>query len=359
MLFSELCCDRNLEMEVADCTNIVINRIQKLEPENAMKLIGYLLLKHTDQEIIEFAFGSDSQILSLVDQAKAYLPLLQKSNIACPMQHLDDQKLHYMSFYPTVSLPFSSPSSFSIPAPLSDPHQQSYQMPISQNLDFPPSSYTDLIGGLYNQAEELSLVDHLHPSCPDYLRNKCFSEVAFDRGLSSRINMRLHPGWLESPPRACHYYSKGYCKNGINCRFFHGQTNLDGFSDTHNPSLNEVGKEDQVSAPRSFAKLELEIIELLKSKRGAPISLASLPTMYLERYGKMLQADGYLTESQRHGNVGFSLTKLLNQLNNSIQLIDRYIIALPRFLFFLPDACSTMFLLKEPSPNAWKVRIYG
>ncbi|URE23248.1 thymidine kinase [Musa troglodytarum] len=310
-------------MEFAECTKIVINRIQKLEPENAMKLIGYLLLKHTDQEIMEFAFGPDSQILSLVNQAKAYLTLLQKSNISCPMQHLDDQKLHCMSFSPTISRPFSSPSSFSIPAPLSDSHLLSDQMLISQNLDFPRSSYTDLIGRLYNQAEQLSLVDHLHPSCPDYLRNKCFSEAAFGRGLSSRINMRLHPGWLESPPRACHYYSKGYCKNGINCRFFHGQTNPDGFSDTHNPSLNEFGKEDQVSAPGSFAKLESEIIELLKSKRGMPVSIASLPTMYLEKYGKVLQADGYLTESQRHGKAGFSLTKLLNQLNSSIRLIDR------------------------------------
>ncbi|CAL9062908.1 unnamed protein product [Musa banksii] len=310
-------------MEVAECTKIVINRIQKLEPENAMKLIGYLLLKHTDQEIMEFAFGPDSQILSLVNQAKAYLTLLQKSNLSCPMQHLDDQKLHYMSFSPTISRPFSSPSSFSIPAPLSDSHLLSDQMLISQNLDFPPSSYTDLIGGLYNQAEQLSLVDHLHPSCPDYLRNKCFSEAAFERGLNSRINMRLHPGWLESPPRACHYYSKGYCKNGINCRFFHGQTNPDGFSDTYNPSLNEFGKEDQVSAPGSFSKLESEIIELLKSKRGMPVSIASLPTMYLEKYGKMLRADGYLTESQRHGKAGFSLTKLLNQLNNSIRIIDR------------------------------------
>lgn len=323
-------------MEVAECTKIVINRIQKLEPGNAMKLIGYLLLKHTDQEIIEFAFGPDSQILSLVNQAKAYLTLLQKSNISCPMQHLDDQKLHYMSFSPTISRPFSSPSSFSIPAPLSDPHLLSDQMLISQNLDFSPSSYTDLIGGLYNQAEQLSSVDHLHPSCPDYLRNKCFSEAAFERDLSSRINMRLHPGWLESPPRACHYYSKGYCKNGINCRFFHDQTNPDGFSDTYNPSLNEFGKEDQVSAPGSFSKLELEIIELLKSKRGMPVSIASLPTMYLERYGKMLRADGYLTESQRHGKAGFSLTKLLNQLNNSIRLIDRYSLIYQVFFCFFP-----------------------
>jgi len=44
--------------------------------------------------------------------------------------------------------------------------------------------------------------------------------------------------------------------------------------------------------------------------------------MYLEKYGKTLQAEGYLTESQRHGKAGFSLTKLLARLN-SIRLIDR------------------------------------
>lgn len=69
-------------------------------------------------------------------------------------------------------------------------------------------------------------------------------------------------------------------------------------------------------------KLEIEISELLKSRRGNPVSIASLPMLYYEKYGRTLQAEGYLTESQRHGRAGYSLTKLLARLK-SIRLIDR------------------------------------
>ncbi|XP_009394378.2 zinc finger CCCH domain-containing protein 18 isoform X1 [Musa acuminata AAA Group] len=306
-------------MEVADFTKIVIHRIQKLEPENAMKLIGYLLLKYTDQEIMEFAFGPDHQILSLISEAKAYLNLSHKSSISSPMQSLLDQQLHHMSSSsPTIPLPFPSPSNFRGPAPLLDPHLPSDQMPISHNLGLPPSSYADLIGGLYDQAELLSLKSQLH-----HFHSSYFPEATLARDLGSRTNMRLRPGWLESLPRACHYYYKGYCKNGFNCRFFHGQAIPDGFSAIHNPNMNESGNDDHVFAPESLRKLEFEIAELLKSKQGMPVSIASLPTMYLEKYGKMLQADGYLTESQRHGKGGLSLTRLLSRLNNSIRIIDR------------------------------------
>ncbi|XP_064957440.1 zinc finger CCCH domain-containing protein 18-like isoform X2 [Musa acuminata AAA Group] len=306
-------------MEVADFTKIVIHRIQKLEPENAMKLIGYLLLKYTDQEIMEFAFGPDHQILSLISEAKAYLNLSHKSSISSPMQSLLDQQLHHMSSSsPTIPLPFPSPSNFRGPAPPLDPHLPSDQMPISHNLGLPPSSYADLIGGLYDQAELLSLKSQLH-----HFHNSYFPEATLARDLGLRTNVRLRPGWLESLPRACHYYYKGYCKNGFNCRFFHGQTIPDGFSAIHNPNMNESGNDDHVFAPESLRKLEFEIAELLKSKQGMPVSIASLPTMYLEKYGKMLQADGYLTESQRHGKGGLSLTRLLSRLNNSIRIIDR------------------------------------
>ena len=43
----------------------------------------------------------------------------------------------------------------------------------------------------------------------------------------------------------------------------------------------------------------------------------------VDRYGKTLQAEGYLIESQRHGRAGYSLTKLLARLDNNIRLIDR------------------------------------
>lgn len=110
--------------------------------------------------------------------------------------------------------------------------------------------------------------------------------------------------------------------------------------------MNESGNDDHVFAPESLRKLEFEIAELLKSKQGMPVSIASLPTMYLEKYGKMLQADGYLTESQRHGKGGLSLTRLLSRLNNSIRIIDRYFIILRGCFIFFSELAVQCFLKK-------------
>ena len=88
---------------------------------------------------------------------------------------------------------------------------------------------------------------------------------------------------------------------------------------------NDGINDDHLFSPGSLETLELEIVEILKSRRGNPVSIASLPMIYYEKYGKVLQADGYLTESQRHGKAGYSLTKLLARLKNSIRLIDRLV----------------------------------
>ncbi|KAF9588553.1 hypothetical protein IFM89_013047 [Coptis chinensis] len=94
---------------------------------------------------------------------------------------------------------------------------------------------------------------------------------------------RRSPNLPEFPVKACHYFNKGFCKHGI--------------------------------------ELELELTELLKSRRDCLVSIASVPLLYQEKYKRTLQAEGYLIESQRHGKAGYSLTKLLAQ--NSIRIIDR------------------------------------
>ncbi|GFP83658.1 zinc finger CCCH domain-containing protein 18 [Phtheirospermum japonicum] len=93
----------------------------------------------------------------------------------------------------------------------------------------------------------------------------------------------------------------------------HGSNCRNSYEDHHRVLL---------SHPLSLERLELEIVQLLKAQRGHPISIASLPMMYFERYGRTLQAEGYLTESQRHGKAGYNLTRILAQLKN-IRLIDR------------------------------------
>ena len=69
-------------------------------------------------------------------------------------------------------------------------------------------------------------------------------------------------------------------------------------------------------------KLELELIELLKSRRINPISIASLPMIHYERYGRGLQSEVSLTESQQQGEAGYGSTKLQARLR-TIRLINR------------------------------------
>ncbi|XP_073103594.1 zinc finger CCCH domain-containing protein 18 isoform X10 [Elaeis guineensis] len=312
-------------MEVTECTKILLNRIQDLEPESATKIIGYLLLKHTHQEMMEYAFGPDKMILSLINEAKAYLSSSPKPNTLSSMQLLPDQPPRCMSPPPTCPRSFSSPSSFRVPAPCWEPHQSAEQQTSVHNFDLLPPSYVDFIGGPHHQGEFIGFEEQLHPVNllgSDLAGNYYYPEVALGGDLGLRTSLRLPPGLQEFPIKACHYFNKGYCKHGINCRFSHGQIIPDGLSYNYIPNFNELGNEDQAFLPGSLERLEIEIIELLRSRRGMPVSIASLPMLYLEKYGKVLQAEGYLTESQRHGKAGFSLTKLLARLK-SIRLIDR------------------------------------
>ncbi|KAI5416039.1 hypothetical protein KIW84_041181 [Lathyrus oleraceus] len=87
----------------------------------------------------------------------------------------------------------------------------------------------------------------------------------------SRIYKRfsnLNPS--EFPIKICHYFSKGYCRPGSNCRYFHDHVPHESLSSQmhmHGNGDNACNK-DQVISSRSLAQKESEIIELLKQKKG-------------------------------------------------------------------------------------------
>ncbi|KAJ0980497.1 hypothetical protein J5N97_008752 [Dioscorea zingiberensis] len=156
----------------------------------------------------------------------------------------------------------------------------------------------------------------------NFSNNLYYHYTAMGGGLTSKTSRRS-PGLPDFPIKACHYIYRGYFKHDHKCRYFHGQPFQDGYLQVFSQNLNETANEEHGFSAGSLDQLEMEIAELLKSRRGQPVSIASLPMLYFEKYGRNIQADGYLTESQRHGKAGFSLTKLLACLKNSIRLIDR------------------------------------
>ncbi|KAM7492403.1 hypothetical protein LguiA_035324 [Lonicera macranthoides] len=310
-------------MDFSESTKVVYNRIHKIEPENVSKIIGYLLLQdHGEREMIRLAFSPDNLIHSLIHKAKTDLGLSPKSLASTPVSPpqviptpATDLPLQFTPFSPSSSRPFSSPATLRAPNPYWDLQVPADQNPV-HNLEFVADDYH-----LHNQLQFLSLEDQFEPVNSvglDFSGNYYYPEPA----LGPRTSRRS-PSLPEFPVKVCHYFSKGFCKHGSNCRYFHGHPMPESFSHSFNPNSNEIINEDHIFSPGSLEKLEVELTELLKSRRGFPVSIASLPMMYYEKYGRTLQAEGYLTESQRHGKAGYSLTKLLARLKNSIRLIDR------------------------------------
>ncbi|CAH8261966.1 unnamed protein product [Arabidopsis lyrata] len=283
-------------MNFTESMNVVHNRIQQLEPENASKIIGYLLLMQDNgnRDMIRLAFCPDSVMRSVINCVKYELAKNAHHYHSPPSDHIPTHKFG--------SFTGSSPLSVSVSPPVKTGFWEN-----STEMDT-----------LQNNLQFLNFEDSL--TSPEF-SNGFFSQ---DRQCLPLRTSRRSPSLPEFPVKICHYFNKGFCKHGNNCRYFHGQIipERESFALMFNPN-NNLSEEEHVVSPVSLEKLEGEIIELLKARRGAPISIASLPMMYSETYGRTLQAEGYLTESQRHGKAGYSLTKLLARLKNTIRLIDR------------------------------------
>nr|QEE59955.1 nucleic acid binding [Betula platyphylla] len=300
-------------MDFSEYTRIVFNKIKKLEPENATKIIGYLLLQDRgDQEIVRLALGPDQLIHEVIFKAKAELQQLATKSAPSPISPLVNPVFNPFSH--VSSRPFSSPTAFGVTSPFWDP-----QLASKHSSDFIPSGCSDSIAELQNQTQLLGLEDPIEPANSELsgFSNEYFYPDAAIGNFRASRRFSILP---ELPRKTCHYFNKGFCKHGSSCRYYHGQVMPESFSQMYgDDGINE----DHFFSPRSLEKLEMEIVEILKSRRGNPISIASLPMIYYENFGKVLQAEGYLTESQRHGKAGYSLTKLLARLKNSIRLIDR------------------------------------
>lgn len=300
-------------MDSSEATQVVIDRISSLVPEHiAKKIIGYMYFQGlSDQEMIRLALGPDSLIHNLIQKAKN-ARLLASSQVISPTINPASSSGPSFKFIPFPSVsprPFPSQPAFRMVEPYWDT-----QLPVEQPTMQKLRPYSEYIG-----LEDP--LDTVKPGPSNFSNDYYCPEAAFNN-LSIRGG-RNASNLMDYPVKTCHYFIKGFCKHGSNCRYFHGDPFPESYPHSFGPNSYDVAGDDQGFSPGSLEKLEYEITELLKSRRGSPVSIASLPMLYFEKYGKTLQAEGYLTESQRHGKAGYSLTKLLARLKNSIRLIDR------------------------------------
>ena len=131
-------------------------------------------------------------------------------------------------------------------------------------------------------------MDHVSPTTT----NNCYpstnhvskqpSSIADIYNLTSESAVGSAFAW-----KPCMYFARGYCKNGSNCRFLHGNYGGHVRSDTNSDHIEKfIG-----SSSGPLEKLESELKELLRGR--SPVSVASLPQLYSERLGKALQAERF------------------------------------------------------------------
>ncbi|KAE8689644.1 putative calcium-transporting ATPase 11, plasma membrane-type-like [Hibiscus syriacus] len=250
-------------MDNYEATRIVFSRIQALEPENASKIMGLLLIQdHGEKEMIRLAFGPEASLQSVILKAKKEFGLpsnspsspstpASPSPFKIPRQNSSASRLIPSSLTIPTNLSTSGTSAWS---PLSElPNPDDLISSSSGSLN--PSSLpfygngraTDMVDEFQLQ-DQLSFLNEsspqLNPQNHDFFYPQAADlssgSVAGARGTTDAMGFpsywetSLHMsssvsdilgaddpvsgfGW-----RPCLYFARGYCKNGDNCRFIHG-----------------------------------------------------------------------------------------------------------------------------------------
>ncbi|CAL0307359.1 unnamed protein product [Lupinus luteus] len=304
-------------MDNSDYIGILLDKIHKFEPGYAAEIIGYLLSQdNCEQEMAKLASYNDHYIREVAFKAKMDLQTFVAKSAMLPISPPVNTQQGLSHFSLISPRTHTSLPGFQVPSPYWDPYSVS-----KTNPEFLATCSLDCMARLTKQTGLFSLENHIDSVNIETrgIARDYFGIDASAAGFGVKA-CRGHSSLSEFPVKTCHYFRKGFCRHGTSCRFLHGQVLSESFTQIYG---NDAIIEDQMISPSSLAQLETEIVELIKSRRGSPLSIASLPTAYKEKYNRMLKFDGYLTESQRHGKSGYSLTKLLARLKNSIRLIDR------------------------------------
>ncbi|CBI28616.3 unnamed protein product, partial [Vitis vinifera] len=215
-------------MDAYEATRIVFSRIQNLDPENASKIMGLLLIQdHGEKEMIRLAFGPEALVHSVILKAR--------------------KELGISSNTPSTPSTPSSPSPFLSNNPLSQSRQTSFSSTSS------PSSFS--VFSDFQPQDDLISPNSAAANGLPHRRSCSVSDIclASDDPASGF-------GW-----KPCLYFARGYCKNGTSCRFLHG-----------GDSASVVGSEGaaMVGSPSKIEMME-QCHELLRSKSAQQQRLAA------------------------------------------------------------------------------------
>ncbi|KAL8255833.1 hypothetical protein R6Q59_030900 [Mikania micrantha] len=256
-------------MDTVEATKMVMSRIQKIDPENASKIMGYILIQDQgDNEMIRLAFGPENHLVSVIKQAKSFLDISSNTSSthrSSPQIVIPSNGFHHLN-PPSPSSPWSLTGSFSdqhhhrgSPRPASyasvvngggssgpslyggfnDAGEEfgannGLQVVSDQNVEFngdsiysgdpmaSPGGRSDSVVFPYNDTSNWSMESgncgdmhhhHLH-------RRSCSVNDVFLGGGGGNDDITGgFGGW-----RPCMYFARGFCKNGTSCKFVHGNS---------------------------------------------------------------------------------------------------------------------------------------
>lgn len=279
-------------MDSYEATNIVFSRIQSLEPENASKIMGYLLLQdYGEKEMIRLAFGPETLLQNLILQTKtqlgfpsntpstpspAFIPSSRPSPLYISSSRIPNNNgfdITNSSSPSTNSWPLLSPNSTTSLSYASVVNGASninagstpFQPTVSLSKAFSYSNNNDNANDLVDEYELQERFSFLNDSKTDDLFDPrgelAMSPPAFgDNSLHKRSfsvpgmcfgseDSNSGFGW-----KPCLYFSRGFCKNGTGCRFVHGDS-ADSAAIVGSPSeLNEFEQCQEILRSKAAAQ---------------------------------------------------------------------------------------------------------
>ncbi|GAA0141300.1 RNA metabolism protein [Lithospermum erythrorhizon] len=292
-------------MDAYDASKMILTRIQSLDPENASKIMGYILIQDVgDKELIRLAHGPETHLVSLINKAKIFLGFSPNCGtfvqLSSPRIVVPNGESNGFSSYnhgqlksPNLSCSPSSPWSngsngfgvFSRKSSVSASYASVVNCGVSTqslnlSLDMNNNSSTDLVSDESlphpvimspSGRSECTLWnhdDHFAPHASQFHRRSCSVNDAylFEDRDSGGQNGNLLGGW-----RPCMYFARGFCKNGSSCKFSHtfdasngdlalvgSPNNMDGFDRLRMKAIQQqrfaAASELMASSPRhSFA----------------------------------------------------------------------------------------------------------
>ncbi|XP_071709372.1 zinc finger CCCH domain-containing protein 53-like isoform X3 [Rutidosis leptorrhynchoides] len=219
-------------MDTLEATKMVMSRIQKLDPENATKIMGYILIQDQgDNEMIRLAFGPESLLISVIKEAKAFLDISSNTSSTprnTPQIIIPNNGFHHLNNPSSPSSPWSHHHHRDSPRPAS------YAAVVNNNgaAGGGGSSVSSFYTDEFSDSNQLQFFDEANNSTME-LNNDPMADVHHHHHHLHRRSCSVNDIFLAGGGaddgnggfggwRPCMYFARGFCKNGNSCKFVHG-----------------------------------------------------------------------------------------------------------------------------------------